>query len=133
MYLLIGFGSGLIIFPILLGIYVLIRNAKERRKIKRLMKQGKILKPIDPKDYDVEAWKNKRYGNITLNIDDLNNFNARLFKKSIESSDDNFMVRVMDYIKEAKKHGYSDEQIKEEFRKKSYTEELINKIFLEIR
>lgn len=128
---LIGLGSGIIIFPIFLKLYLIIRNAKERRMIKKMMKKGQFLVPIDPKDYNVEAWKNQKYGNINPEEQKpyLDNLNLKLFKKSVESSDDSFMLKIRDYIKEARKLGYSDEQIKEEFKKKSYTEELINKVF----
>ncbi len=131
LYMLIGFASGIIIFPIILYIFNTFRNTKERRKIKKLMKQGKILTPIDPKDYDVEAWKGKKFGNIDIEAQKvyLDRLNEKIFKKSIESSDDSFFVRINDYIKEARKIGYSDKQIKEEFKKKSYTDELIEKIF----
>jgi hypothetical protein len=89
MYILIGFASGLIIFPIGLWIFNAIRDAIERRSIKRMMKQGKFLTPIDPKDYDVEAWKNKDYGNINPDEhkEELTNLNNKIFKKTEEEND----------------------------------------------
>jgi hypothetical protein len=61
---LAGVGIGLIVVPIIMWVCVIIRNAKQRREVKRLIKQNKFLIPIDAKDYDVEAWKNQKHGNI---------------------------------------------------------------------
>lgn len=131
--LLVGFGSAIIVFPIGLWIYTLFRNANERRAIKRLMKQGKILEPLDPKDYDVKAWQNQKYGNINSenNKQLLEKLNDKIFHKNIETIDDNFMLKISEYVQHARKQGFKDEQIKAEFKKKSYSEELINKIFEE--
>jgi hypothetical protein len=128
---LIGFGSGIILFPIGLWFYKLFKNTFERLRIKKMLRAGQFLVTIDTRDYDYKAWQNQRYGNINIEETkkDLEKLNEKIFKKSIESSDDNFFIRVNDYIKEARKIGYTDEQIREEFRKKSYTEDLINKIF----
>lgn len=133
LFILIGFGSGIFIFPVLLWFFNKIRSTLERRKIKRMLKKGQFLITIDPKDYNVNAWKNQKYGNINTDETklDLERLNEKIFKKSIESTDDNFMIKIKDYIKEARKIGYSDEKIRLEFRNKSYTEDLINKIFEE--
>jgi hypothetical protein len=128
--MLIGFGSVIFIFPIGLWIYKMFKNTFERRRIKKMLKRGQFLITIDPRDYDYKAWQGKKYGNIDINETkkDLDRLNEKIFKKSVESSDDTFYSRVNDYIIEARKLGYTDEQITAEFRKKSYTDELINKI-----
>ena len=96
-----------------------------------MLRNGQFLVTIDPKDYDSMAWTGKRYGNIDIQETNkyLSKFNDKVFKKSLQSSDDNFYIRIKDYIKEARKIGYTDEQIREEFLKKSYDEELITRIF----
>lgn len=145
-FILIGFGAGIIIFPICLWIFLKIKDAKERRRIKRMIKQGKILTPIDPKDYNVEAWKNQKYGNIDIDAqkETLDSLNQKIFKrfkideeKPMEEKlpekrqevSEVFIARAKDYLLKARDLGYTDSQIIEEFKKKSYSEELIAKIF----
>ena len=79
-YLLIGFGSGLIIFPIGIWIFNLFRNTIERRKVKQMIKQNQFLTTIDPRDFDHETWKNQ----IKINPADMENFNKKIFKKPFE-------------------------------------------------
>ena len=123
--------SGVVISPFLIALFFAIKNTMERRKIKELLKQNKFLITVDPRDYDSEAWKNKKYGNINLDETKiyLKELNERIFKKTQDNVDDNFIVRSVEYVREARKNNYNDEWIKEEFRKKGYTEDLINKIF----
>lgn len=144
-FMLIGFASGLIIFPIILLVYIKIKNAKERRTIKRMMKKGQMLIPIDPKDYNVEAWKNQEYGNINPedNKEILENLNLKIFKKPLiedkkldEKPEEKkhevselFVSKAKEYLLKARGMGYTDSQITDEFKKKNYSEELINKIF----
>lgn len=136
---LIGLASGIIIFPIGLGLFLLIKNTKERRKIKRLMRQGKILMPIDPKDFNIEAWQNKKYGNIEINPDDVKNLNLKIFKKNKIQEDnpfedkksefsEEFMIQVSGYLKKARDLGYDDNFIKEKFKEKNYPDYLIDKM-----
>jgi flagellar biosynthesis/type III secretory pathway protein FliH len=172
MFLLIGLGLGLIVFPICLFLYIKISNAIMRRKIKRIMKKEQFLTPIDPKDYDVKAWQNKKYGNIDIEAQKeiLKNLNLRIFKitdapqesqthQTFQSSNDvsdiknavsekiekiekiestenkenkiseGIIIQAREYLNRARKLGYSDALIRSEFKKKNYTEEVINKIF----
>ena len=87
LYLLIGFGSGLIIFPIFLWLYLLIRTARMRRNIKKMMKANQFLTPIDTKDYDTKAWQNQKYGNIDVEVgmELLKTLNESIFKKKDEA------------------------------------------------
>ena len=80
---LIGFGSGLIIFPICLWFYRLFKNTGERRRVKRMLKKGQFLITIDPRDYDVNAWQNQKYGNINPeeHAEYLKNLHEKIFKK----------------------------------------------------
>lgn len=131
-YIIIGFASGLIVFPIGLWLYLLIKNTKERRRIKKLIKQDKFLVPIDTRDYDSKAWTNQKYGNIDLiqSKKDLDNLDNKIFKRiKILKEDNEFFNKVLNYLIEARKQGISDEQIKETFKKKKYSNELINRVF----
>jgi len=78
--LLIGLGLGLIIFPMGVSIYNLFRNTIERRNIKRMIKKGEFLTPIDIKDYDGKTWSDQ----ISFNKEELKNFNDKIFNKKIE-------------------------------------------------
>lgn len=129
--LLIGMGLGLLVVPLFLFIFQGIKNTRERRKIKRMIKQGRMLIPIDPNDFDSKAWQNQKYGNIKLDTKELDEFNKKIFRKTLKDQDENFFIRIKDYIGQARKIGYTDEQIKEEFVKKSYSDDLIDKIFEE--
>lgn len=81
--LLLGGGIGLVVMPILVGIAKLYKNTKTRIQIKKMIKQNKFLIPIDPKDYDVNAWKDK------INPEDykeeLNDLNMKIFKRPTEN------------------------------------------------
>jgi hypothetical protein len=81
-WLLIGFGSGLIVFPIGLGIFSLVKSTLERRKIKKMINKGQFLKPIDERDYDTEAWKNQ----ITPDPDEKYRLNQKIFKTPVEAT-----------------------------------------------
>lgn len=84
--ILIGLLAGLIIFPIGLGIYLLIKNTLERRSGKRMLRDGKILTPIDTKDYDSKQWTGKKYGNIDVEAEKkvLEGLDEQIFKKKRE-------------------------------------------------
>jgi predicted RND superfamily exporter protein len=134
--ILIGFGSGIIIFPIGLLIYNTIKNAKERRAIKRMIKNNQFLIPIDTRDYDVKAWQNQKYGNINPEDykQDLENLNLKIFKKDKDKTFkdkiyNDFISKIVNYLIEARKKGFTDEQLIEEFKKKNYSDEIINQVF----
>lgn len=55
-WILVGMASGLVIFPIGIGIYSLIKNTLERRKIKREIKKGNFMQPLDKNDYNHKMW-----------------------------------------------------------------------------
>jgi len=76
--LLIGAGSGVIVLPIGMGIFFFIRNTMERRKIKRMLKRGEFLQPIDKKDYDGKIWD--QYMDVKKNEECLKNLNKKIFK-----------------------------------------------------
>lgn len=76
--LLAGCLAGLIIvMPIIVAIRKFIRNTKERVLVKKLLKLGQILMPIDAKDYNIEMWKEE----IPLDEEAIKKFNKKLFKK----------------------------------------------------
>lgn len=74
-WFLIGMGSGLIILPIFMWIFNKIRDAKERRMIKREIANGNYLAPIDEKDFDTKNWSE-----IKPNQERVNNLNKDIFK-----------------------------------------------------
>lgn len=76
--LLIGAVIGLVIVPIILWIYTLIRNTRERRRVKRMIKTGNFLSPLDPKDYNTDIWQSNI--DVESNKRQLENIN-NLFKK----------------------------------------------------
>lgn len=57
--LLWGLLIGIIIVPIGAVVFWKYKQTKMRRMIKRLLKSGEILQPMDKKDYNVEGWKDK--------------------------------------------------------------------------
>jgi hypothetical protein len=142
LYGLVGLASGVVVFPVGLWIFLKFRNTFERRRVKRMLKRGQFLIPIDPKDFDTTAWQGKRYGNINVNDykDDLENFNLKIFRRIKVQEDDpfedkrdkvneDFLKVAIGYLKKAKELGYDDDFIKGEFRKKNYNEELIRRIY----
>jgi len=83
LWLLIGLGIGIPVFFIGLWIVRKIKNVLERRLVKRLLKQGSFLTPIDTKDYNADLWKNKKYGNIDSEKEAelIPKLNQTIFKK----------------------------------------------------
>lgn len=81
--LLTGAGIGLILMPIFVWIAKLFHNTSERRKIKRLIKKGKFLTPLDPRDYDSTGpWKNQiTPAMIEENKEQLKRLNTEMFRK----------------------------------------------------
>ena len=79
LFLLIGFASGIIVLPIFMFFFNLIRNTLERRKVKRMINQGQFLITIDPRDYDSKAWEKEI--DPTKYKEDLVNLNQHIFKK----------------------------------------------------
>jgi hypothetical protein len=55
-WILIGMGIGIVVLPIGMSLYILIRDTLERRRIKRMIKKGEFLQPIDEKDFDSTKW-----------------------------------------------------------------------------
>lgn len=120
---LIGLGSGVIIFPICLFTYVGIRNTMNRRRIKRLIVQGRFLSPIDPRDFDTKAWKE-----ITLDPNEITQFDSKIFRKKIlqDLKENEIIDKAKIYIKNSNK---TKEIMMEEMKNKHYSDDLINKIF----
>lgn len=56
--LLIGAGIGLLITPAIVLFMKAYRLIVLRRRIKKMLKTGQFLKPIDPNDVDVSKWGN---------------------------------------------------------------------------
>lgn len=79
---LIGLGVGIPVFFICLGIYLLFKNTLKRREVKKMIANNQFLTPIDPKDYDTNAWKDNI--NPTNQAEDLKNFNEKIFNKENE-------------------------------------------------
>lgn len=142
---LVGLACFIVLFPLGLWIYSFIRNTKERRKIKGMLKRGEFLTPLDEKDYNSKVWQNQRYGNINPeeHKEALKNLDIKIFnrnkrkkleevkvkeepreepKKEVKS---NFKERIDDYVKQARQLGYDDDQIKDEFKRMGYTEDII--------
>lgn len=76
---------GIIIAPIFIWIYHIIKNTKERRNIKRLIAKGEFLKPIDEKDFDTKTWGKEI---TTLTKTDKEIKLTTMFKKPIEEQED---------------------------------------------
>lgn len=74
---LLGLGIGFVGLFIFIPLFLLIRNTLERRKVKKLIKQGKFLMPIDKKDFDHEKWKDL----IQIDPEEVKNLNAKIFNK----------------------------------------------------
>lgn len=78
MALLIGMGAGLVILLVFIPIITLVKNTKERIKVKRMIKRGDFLQPIDPKDYNTETWKDKI--DVEANKQKLASLNEQIFQ-----------------------------------------------------
>jgi hypothetical protein len=85
---LIGLGCGIVGFPILLFILITIKNTLMRLKVKKMIKKGQFLIPIDEKDFDTKAWTGKKFGNIDLdkNRIDLENLSTKIFTKKLDGN-----------------------------------------------
>lgn len=83
--LLWGIGLGIILVPLVGYIIWKYKMTQMRRKIKRLLYNGEILKPIDSKDYNVEMWKDKiNNEEESKKIDEI----PKMFKKENDSKID---------------------------------------------
>jgi len=80
--LLVGLGSGLIIFPICLSLFLLIKNTLERRKVKKLIMKGQFLAPIDLVDYDSKAWAQQ----IKHDPEYLKSLDAKIFNRELKEA-----------------------------------------------
>jgi uncharacterized protein YcbX len=78
--LLIGLLIGIVIVPIMLWIWTKMIRAAEKHRIKRELKNGRFLQPMDKKDYDVEMWKDKV--NVDNNAAMLAELNDKVFKRN---------------------------------------------------
>lgn len=78
--LLIGVGVSIIGIPLLIYIIYKIIETRTRRKIKRMIHNNQILKPIDPKDFDSNMWKDKI--DVSKSKKELEELNDRIFKKN---------------------------------------------------
>lgn len=79
--LLIGSIVGLINSIIWFGIISFFKKHKERRNIKKQLKNKNFLIPLDKRDYDWEKWKD--LVDIDKQERDLQGLNERIFKKAI--------------------------------------------------
>lgn len=75
--LAIGLGIGAIIVPITMWILWKTFRTLERRKIKGMIARGEFLRPIDAKDFDAEAWKDK----ITIDPNEKHSLDQKIFKR----------------------------------------------------
>lgn len=80
---LAGVLVGIVITPLIILIYRIIKTMVLKMKIKKMLKQGKFLEPLDTRDYDYKAWIGKKYGNIDYekNEQELKKLNERIFGK----------------------------------------------------
>jgi predicted tellurium resistance membrane protein TerC len=79
--LLIGMGSSLILTPLGLLFHKKIKDTKERRKIKKMIKNGEFLTPIDEKDYNSKLWES--YIDVNKNREELENLNKQIFTSHV--------------------------------------------------
>jgi len=77
----IGAVITIIILPFFLWIYYKYKETKVRKEIKQMIVDGKILKPLDKKDYDTEMWKHEI--NAKQMAEDLKNLNEKIFNKEV--------------------------------------------------
>jgi len=127
LFFLIGLGAGIPIFLIWCGVYVFFRNVIERRKIKKMINNGQFLTCIDVRDYDSKAWA--KYI-ASPSESEVKSFNKKLFKKTGEAFlEEEFVLKLKDYVSKARELRFRDEEIVEEFKRKGYTPEIINKVF----
>lgn len=70
-YLLLGGASGLASTLLIVPIIKYFKNMSEKKRIHKAILEGKILKPIDVRDYNSQEWKEKRNLEIPTN-EDLN-------------------------------------------------------------
>lgn len=76
---LIGAASSFIVVPIVMSLFFLIKNTIERRSIKRMIKDGKMLQPIDSRDYETDIWD--KHLDVQKNKEIFDNLGKRIFKK----------------------------------------------------
>jgi hypothetical protein len=77
--LLIGCGIGLVVvLPLFIWIYSLVKDTLERRNIKRMIKKGDFLSPIDKKDFDQATWQEINVKKDEQNLKDLD---KRIFNR----------------------------------------------------
>jgi len=77
--LLIGGGIGLVLTPVIVFLFFTFKNAVDRRKIKRMIKKGQFLIPLEETDYNSKVWAKE------INLDEqkplLRNLNSKIFDK----------------------------------------------------
>lgn len=129
LYFLIGLACGFPLFFIGFFFYKKIKNTMERRAIKKLIKQGKFLSPVDIKDYDSEAWK--EYIDPFVMSEGLKSFNQNIFKVNYE--EEQVVDKAKDYIIKTRLLGFNDDEIIKEFKKKNYPISLVSRLFQEIK
>lgn len=77
----IGIAVGLILVPLVFWIIVKVKDTKERKHIKEMIKEGKIIFPIDEKDFDTKMWRNHiDLDEMKKTVDNLDN---KIFKRNI--------------------------------------------------
>jgi hypothetical protein len=132
-WILYGAITGLVITPIVMLIYGFFRGILVKRRIKRLIKSGQFLTPIDTRDYNTEAWKN--YIDASKSPGELAYLNDRIFKKNVphETALKDFMIKAREYVQANRLKGIADDKIAEELKSKDYTPDLINTLMVSTR
>ena len=80
--LLIGGGIGLVLTPVIVFLFFTFKNAVDRRKIKRMIKKGQFLIPLEETDYNSKVWAKEI--NIKEQTKSLEFLNDKIFHKHIE-------------------------------------------------
>lgn len=122
--LLLGMGAGLIALMVIIPIVSKVKSTKERMMVKKLIKEGKYLQPIDPKDYDSTNWEGI---DKEKNAEILSNFDERIFKRN-EKYPIEFLNQVKEYLVLAESKGISRDKVVEEFKSKNYPQNLIDEL-----
>jgi len=77
--LLVGLGVSIIFVPLFLFFLYKIKEAKIRRKVKKMLGKNQFLVPIDRKDFDNRMWEDKI--NLSKIDEELEKLDTKIFSK----------------------------------------------------
>jgi len=81
-WLLIGAALGAILLPIGIAIFSWIRGFKDQKEAKKMIKEGKMLEPLDSKDYDSKKWE--EIIDVKANEEKIKNMDKDIFKHTAQ-------------------------------------------------